>query len=812
MADDVIDLAGPVTPASMSSQSIDLSDPRAFQATAARAGSDAPVGALESFGRGAVEGATFGFDDEIGFDRDRREASRKANPWTHFAGNLVGGIAPIVASGGAAAGLRAGATAAQASGLTGLARTGTGIARGIEATMLPGEIGGIGSAALQGGKLGLTYGGLSGAGHADVSESDSASDALVKRGTGAAKGAAIGTVLGMPVGVGAHLVGRSAQHMLSARAAANAETENATAGSLMALSRGLERDRITPNDVIAQIRRELPDDTATAGGNRFWGNRQPWTPDMVENVVRRAIEGQTAREISDALRAAGNGAGPGRQSVATLLDELAERHLGPLNLVDRAGLVRTGSGDNTQMTLRAAAATPGQARSIARENLLERQLGSQGRIRNAFERVVGSADYDGVASRHADDLAQAGTQAYGAALAAERPFNLMPIFQQWENRYLTQRGPVPDGVRQAISDMTTVANSSATGNRAFGFPPQNLEGYINARQNLQQHISNAKPGSPLMRSLTELKRDLDTEVRQTNPLWGVANDLWRDGKAAEEALEAGARQALRLNAASRENLAQFTDARDLVTRGQRLMTQAQRAGQPTTDGEALVRAGTARQELYRVGLVRALNDMIANQGETHNLTRVLRLPAARNIIQTVLGPDEASRLYSVVDAEHAMHRTYASQFGSQTTPLKEAIDDLNWAPRFRSAWELLNPKVALATAGEWVASRMHAARNQRLMPLLTETDPIRQLETLRALQTVAAAREVGDQTVRRPAVAAAGPIATASTGNLLPKPKSGQEGNEQRLLSQARNAILRGADRAEIEKRLRSLGVDPGKI
>lgn len=37
-------------------------------------------------------------------------------------------------------------------------------------------------------------------------------------------------------------------------------------------------------------------------------------------------------------------------------------------------------------------------------------------------------------------------------------------------------------------------------------------------------------------------------------------------------------------------------------------------------------------------------------------------------------------------------------------------------------------------------------------------------------------------------------------------------GSEARYLSQARNALSRGADRSEVEKRLRSLGVDPGKL
>ncbi len=806
MADE-IDLADPLTPVSNDPQAIDLSTPEAFRSTATKSLPSEPVSAFESFGRGAVEGATFGFEDKLGFDKARREQSRKANPWTHFAGEIVGGIAPMVASGGAAAGLRAGSAAISAAAPR-VARAGTGVARGIEAAMLPSEVAGIGGAMAQGAKLGLTYGGLSGAGHADVNEDDDLGSAALKRVTRAVKGAGIGVTLGAPMGAAGHAVGRAAQNVMGARAAANAETADATSGSLVAIARSLERDRITPDDIIGQITREFPDTTAVAGGRRFWVNRQPWTAEQVEQVVRRAIDGESATDISAAMRATGNGTGPGARAVQTLLDELAERHLGPLNLVDRAGMIRTGSGDNTQMTMRAAAATPGQAKSIARENLIERQIGANGRLRNAFERAIGSADYDGVAARHASDLERAGSNAYRVAYANEQPFSLLPIFDRWTRRYDTQRGPVPDGVRQALDDMMTPASGSLS-STPTRWPPQTLEGYINARQNLQQRLTDAKPGSPLFRALTQLKADLDGEVRQTNPLWAVANDLWRDGKAAEDALEAGARQALRLNAASRENLSEFTDAADLVRRGERMIQQARQAGQPTTDGEALVRAGTARQELFRVGLVRSLNDMISNQGETHNLTRVLRLPAARQVIERVLGREDAARLYAVIDAEHAMHRTYSSQFGSQTTPLREAIDDLNWAPRFRSAWELLNPKTAIAAAGEWAASRMNASRNQRMMPLLTETNPTQQLDTLRAVNQVTEARQVGENTVRRPAIGSAGTTANVSTAELLPKPASG---NEARHLSQARNALARGAKRSDVERRLRELGIDPGKL
>ena len=150
------------------------------------------VGLLESFGRGAVEGATFGFDDKLGMDKEKREASRKANPWTHFMGEMAGTVVPMVGSGGVGAAVK---------GPSLLARG----ARGAASLMTPAtEIRNVGQSVVQGAKLGSVYGGLSGAGHADVKEDDTLGEALGKRAIGAGIGATTGAALGAPLGAATH--------------------------------------------------------------------------------------------------------------------------------------------------------------------------------------------------------------------------------------------------------------------------------------------------------------------------------------------------------------------------------------------------------------------------------------------------------------------------------------------------------------------------------------------------------------------------------------------------------------------------------
>jgi hypothetical protein len=751
---------------------------------------------LESFGRGAAEGATFGFDDKLGMSKEKREASRSANPWAHFMGEIAGGAAPMVASYLLPNPVTTPAAVARTGQLGYRALQALGL---LKSALVPGEIGTFGQAAKQGTKLGLTYGTASGAGHADVKPEDSWADALAKRATGAAKGAAEGAVVGPVLGVAGHGVFRAGQGLGTVLKRAGEEVDDTGKGALVTAVRGLEKDRITPQELIDNIRAEFPDATQTAPGapgqplaRRFWGglqNKQPITADQVDDTVRLAMLDKSPAEISAYLAAKNGGTGPGEAAVKTLLDELAERHLGPLNLVDRASMVRRGAGDNTQMSMRAAAATPGEHLGIARENLLERQIGAGSRLAQLLDRTLGSSNYEAVAARHADDLQSAGTRAYNTAFANEKPFDLNPIFNKWEAKFGNMAGPIPKAVMSALDDLrTTQPVLDAAGNvvKNTGLvnqaPPMSLEGFIFARQGLSDAIEQAKNAGNknLARQLTQLHQDISGEVARTNPAWAEANAIWRDGKAAQDAMEAGARMTTRLNAANRENLAEFTSAQADARSAQKALAAASKPYKAAVDNgmqpspqvqaaydsaQARLDAANARQQLFKVGVVRALSDMIANQGETHNLTRQLLLPGAQKMLRQVLGPD-ADQFFKAVQAEGAMHRTYQSQFGSQTTPLREAIDEQNWAPRTIASW--YNPfqwhhKLAdLVT--EHAARTLNANRNKQLMGLYTETDPLKQLDALKRMQALHAARSTAGNLVGKPVVGLGGPLADATLG------------------------------------------------
>lgn len=697
---------------------------------------DAP-GLWESLGRGAAEGATFGFDDKLGLDKERREASKKTNPWIHFLGEAAGAIAPMTA----AMLLPTGASQAAAVGRGGqLLAKGAGLVR---SALVPGEVAGAAQALGQGAKLGAVYGGLTSAGHTDVNPDDTLAESLVKRGEGAAKGAIVGGVVGAPLGLGAHYLYRGAQNVGNMFAGAQAETAAAGKGALVTATRNLEHDRITPQQIIDNILSEFPSASDTV------------TRDQVEQVVRLAAEGKTPAEISAAFGQ--KGTGPGETAVKTLLSELEERHLGPLNIVDRASMVRPGAGDNTQMSMRAAAATPGEHVGIAREELLGRQLEANTRFQNLLERTLGSQDLEGVRQRAMEALENAGGRAYRDAFASEQPFNLRPIFDKWEGQFDRMRGLVPDTVRARLKAMMWEETNAA--GQVVRTPPENLQSFMYARQGLRDMIEELPKGNNLRRNLSMLYNEMTDEVARTNPAWKVANDIWRDGEAGLEALKAGTRMSTRLNEATRENLAVFTKAQaDAEAAAKELQkahkailgpksrkapddqqlaaaSPAQRAA--VEQAKARLDAANAQQQLFKDGMMRPLVDSLMNQGETHDLSRRFLTPGAQKVMRTVLG-DDAEQVINVIKAEAAMKRTHQSQFGSQTTPLAEKMKEQSWAPRFEAS--LTNPMtwptLAVKLAHEAAARSINARRNTDLMKLYTETDPLKQLEMLRAMQAL----------------------------------------------------------------------------
>ena len=63
--------------------------------------------------------------------------------------------------------------------------------------------------------------------------------------------------------------------------------------------------------------------------------------------------------------------------------------------------------------------------------------------------------------------------------------------------------------------------------------------------------------------------------------------------------------------------------------------------------------------MFKVGLVRALSDMLLNQGETHDASRKLLLPGAQKMLRQVLGDELAILPVSPILPDDYIHHLLA---------------------------------------------------------------------------------------------------------------------------------------------------------
>lgn len=634
------------------------------------------VSALESFGRGAVEGATFGFDDKLGMDKDRREASRKANPWTHFAGELVGGIAPVLATGGGAAALKGGTVIASKAGQYALR------------PFVAAEANSIGQAAAQGVKLGASYGAVSGAGHAEDGEMLG----------GAARGAVVGGALGGVLGPVAHKIGEK----ISIARAARQEMANADTASLSAIDRSLARDAITPATLRSQI--EVPQ----------YGKL---TTDQITHAFELAKSGTDISEIAVRF-------GMSPRAISTAVERFANQNQTPLSIVDRARLTGVAGGENTSWTLRAGMSSPGRGRAVAAEDMTLRQMDQSGRLVDATDRIVAAGD----PAARAAAMKTAEDAAYRQAFQTKQPFNLQPIVDGIDQQYAGRS----TGIASNMLDVAKTFSEKTPGRPPTYSPFKDLNHFQEAKLDLDQRIAESMVmgrATPLTKRLMDFKTQVMNEVSATNPSWRAANDMFAENAAARRLFGDAQTNGFRITP---ESTAELTN----ITRQRKLMT----ARSATPEAK---RSAAAQIEMYKDGLAEAIRAHVNNKSETGDHVSKLLTPAAKHIMESVLGPKDGQKLITVLEQEQAITRSYRGLGGSQTTPLREAIDELNGPSVLSSAWDMANPKALLNALIVKGASKISEARNNRMVPMLVEADPVKQLRLLRDLESMRAARTEG---------------------------------------------------------------------
>lgn len=709
--DDAAQLSGatPAQPQAQPSGSIDLST--LTDADAAKLHTPPPQQSepirMTDVGRAAEQGLTFGFGDELnaylrskglwagagsGEDYEKALADERAR-MANFQEQH-----PVAAAASEIAGSLPTAFAPALQGINGMRYLSEAKTAGQAVRRAMGVGGG--------------YGTISGFGHGEGDFANRAENAAV---TGAESAALSG-----PFGYLGYKAGAAKGGIDAARAESGANGD-VSAAALNDLGKAFSRDDIDP---VADI----------IHGQMLPMNRTALTPEEMQQAITASRQtgedyATIAARYASQKSKSGN-VNPG--TIGNIVRDFGDNTTTPMTLTDRAKMVRPGSGANTEWRMRAAAASPGEARREAMENLTNNQLGQYSRLMDATDKYVGNGSDDIIAAAQ-QKLKDSENAIYKAARDTQKPYDLGPVLDKWNNeiKMVSPSSPIGQKLKEAINnfyDERAVANPMGTNYMKEYTPIQGLERFQGAKENLDDMIEASMEngrGTHLTTYLQGLKSDIMGEIANTNNVWKEANDTFTG--AGRQALKAGGDLSLRLGSKSRELEKQF----------------ARYEKQAADPNPAIAAAGQAQIDLFRQGFSRSLQDGLQNKGQTNDLARTLVTPAAQKIMTRILGKDQADAFNNILRQEQTTTSTFNKiRGGSQTTPLREEIDESKLPALISGASDVFfHPMKVLTDLGLRAAGKIYSARNAELMKHMSNLDPVEQMNTLRSINTVKQARE-----------------------------------------------------------------------
>lgn len=699
--------------------------------TDAEMGAAPAPGLWESFGRGAVEGATFGFDDELGAqDREARERSRRANPWTHFMGEIAGGIVPMAA----AAVLPTGAGQVAAAGRAAqLANRGAGLVR---AALVPGEMSTARQALGQGVKLGTTYGALSGAGHVDTTDNTTGLSMIGERLAGAGTGAVLGGTLGAPLGIAGHAASRmlgAAINRLSPEmrevleAARSPESQG-----VRDVMRQLGYDNYTADDLNA-LRAALRD---PAQAHRYQDlnliealETRPATPRGTPGDIRPDVV--TSPNIRDIAQDFANTGGRGRQEAveafATRRNEMPTRIQDDVERLfgappegsagDLARLVTSiddafGSASTAEALAAQAAQKAGLGRrynALRNEPLvLSEDLGSSVHNLPTFQRALQyAAENDVIRNPGADFRALWSRNELGQTSLTLSPNNILDIHHAL---VLAAKPPIGGATPESVM-------------------AGNLKGWFSAwaDKQLRGH-KNLRTEYALFKSTLEAQ-----DLASTLPL----------NRGGEKALAFFESAMGRRDAAGRQLQQAVNRYDDAVQRYESGRIKTRPAATTLNQRIAEVEAQSEIVEAFRRTWGERLKQELAQSGDANTIVRAALTPEGTNRIMRVLGPEQGRQFLHTVTVMEARNQGLAlglNTGGSDHAALRfldrmvregntEAVE------AFRQAWgQRIRTEISQATSPANVNAVVNKLLSQegknRILNILGEERGIEFIESL----------------------------------------------------------------------------------
>lgn len=745
-----------------------LSDAELAQLAVKVPGFGAEISQAESFGRGAVEGATFGYDDKLGMDKERREASRNANPWTHFAGEIVGGSVPMVAAGPIGAAARG----------TSLAARGV---RGVAGALTLGETGTVGQAALQSAKIGGVYGALSGSGHADVQPEDTMSEALLKRGKGALLHGAIGTVVGAPVGVAAYGASRAASGLAN-RILPDVEGQVAAARDpamqgLKDIARDAGYDRVNTGELARSLTVQPP--------------HRGISQEMTDRVIDQHLSGAPINDIATTSGLAG-------RDVQTIV-EAFERDVAPrfrdLNLVEaikqgplqrnavtgveQPAVVSTRNLDRLQKW---AANQEGQGAAEAEQAFMTRKNEMPSRMQQAIDQAFGSGNEQGrnaalERTRQAASLKFEKLRALEPDVAVQPPefgplLETTPFKRALE--FAADNGKIrgEPGYQAGVHEIMTPAQildvhkSLTMQGRPSGKPEMASQEYL-AREARRRFVD-------LMENSFGNRRG--KQWAEANQGWRQFRDLMTAREHADDmALVNGGRNAEPLtwlrerNDALAKAEATLKNAQEALNQAQlKVMNGAHRNTLNSAQGrvnKAIAEADHHRAVLseFRANWGEALKDQIARSTNHNDFTNKLLTQEGQRRIVAALGPEQGRTFIQALTNFRTQQNLGNRLYGGPDTAFKQQHNE-----RMQALADLVTSAIHMRPGGLLDATKRIASnayqrqRADRVNRTLSGQGPEFLRQALRTLQAQEYARQRAQPYVGRPLISVG-----ARSGGLL---------------------------------------------
>lgn len=651
--------------------------------------------AIES---GSISGPEYEAAKEAEWAKD--DAYRKENPWTAAGLEMAGSVPTMFVPGLGASRIAAATTRA----LTPAATLSRG-ARLKRALGFGDEIGTVGhEAGILGAKTAAATGALG-----------SREDTV----TGRLEEGAMYAPLGYGLGRGANALLGPGVRVAEEGVDAVRVGGNANLGAVTGLRRAIDRDGTTTDQIREAV---LP---ATGRINVPPRGREVALMTYGDAVAAGETPARAAAAAAAAYTAHARAAGSTLSDAALrghatrIVTRYADNETVPM-AIDEAARLAGGRGQNMQWTRRAAANSPGEGREQIFDQVTTRQEDMIPRFRERVSNTLGDEDFlearDALVNRNraTEDAL------YGIARTNEQPFDLSRAFDEVNATHAFRGGKAQETMAEAMRIMRGDPLPDGT------FQRHTLDTYIQSRGQLNDLIEDsfrvnpatgAKESTSATRALMDLKTKMDATVRAANPRWGWANDIARGGRSAAQAMDEA--RGIKLTGTDK-NTEQVLRRVDGLNRRIRELSRGNR----TADEAAELGLLQTQLEGYRMGFAKVLHNELSRLGDTHDVSKLFlkggrnAQSGARRVIQTMMGEDAAPFMQMVERAKIA-GTTYKNQFNSQTTPLREAMDEAKENTKIAALMEglgwLTSPAKLPAYLAEKVSNRLNADRNAELL-------------------------------------------------------------------------------------------------